>query len=138
MFLPSASASQSELSTVCNDHWRDGLVPAVSLSPLDRLHHIHAFHHLTKDHVLAVQPWSLNSAEEELRSVGVGASIGHGEDSWAGVLELEVLIGEGLSVDALAASAVASSEVATPVGRGIESMSVKGLQEGVSSRSERM
>lgn len=45
---------------------------------------------LSKDSVLSVQPWSILEANEELRSVGVWASIGHGEDRTL-VRELEVL-----------------------------------------------
>jgi len=62
--------------------------------------------------VFAIQPSRLRRAEEELRAVGVGAGVGHGEDALAGVLEREVLVGELLAVDALAARAVASGEVA--------------------------
>ena len=36
----------------------------------------------------------------------VGASVGHGEEAGLGVLELEVLIGELLAVDGLAAGAL--------------------------------
>jgi len=45
---------------------------------------------LSKDSVFAVQPWGILEADEELGSVGVGASIGHGKNR-AFVLELEVL-----------------------------------------------
>jgi hypothetical protein len=39
--------------------------------------------------------------------------VGHGQDAWAGVLELEVLIRELGPVDGLAASAIAGGEVTT-------------------------
>jgi len=68
--------------------------------------------HLAEYHVFAIQPSRLRRAEEELRAVGVGAGVGHGEDSLAGVLEREVLVGELLAVDALAARAVTAREVA--------------------------
>lgn len=45
--------------------------------------------------------------------VRVGAGVGHGENTGTGVLELEVLIGEGLAVDGLATSTVVSGEVTT-------------------------
>jgi len=41
-----------------------------------------------------------------LAAVGVGASVGHRENTGAGVLELEVLIGKLVAVDGLATSAV--------------------------------
>ena len=40
----------------------------------------------------------------KLADLRVGAGVGHGEKTRAGVLDLEVLIGELLAVDGLAAS----------------------------------
>jgi len=61
--------------------------------------------------VFAIQPTGLGGAEEELASVGVGAGIGHGENSRSGVLPDEVFIGEFVTVNGLAPGAVASGEV---------------------------
>jgi len=61
--------------------------------------------------MLAIQPRSLGSADKELRTVGVGSSVGHAEDAWAGVLELEVLVLELVAIDGLASSAVVVGEV---------------------------
>ena len=36
---------------------------------------------LAEDDVLAIQPLGLGGAEEELRPVGVGSSVGHGQDT---------------------------------------------------------
>ena len=47
-----------------------------------------------------------------LRAVGSGARVGHREDARPRLLEREVLVGELLSVDGLAAGAVAAGEVA--------------------------
>lgn len=52
--------------------------------------------------MFAVQPGGHNGGDEELGAVGVFASIGHAEPAGAVVLQLEVLIGETVSVDALA------------------------------------
>ena len=71
------------------------------------------FSHLAEDAVLAVQPGGGIEAEEELRSVGVGASVGHREDTGSGVLFLEVLVSELCSVDGLATSPISSGEVTT-------------------------
>jgi hypothetical protein len=60
---------------------------------------------------LTIEPRGLDGADEELRAVGVGASVGHGEDALASVLQLEVLVLELLSVDRLASSAVPVGEV---------------------------
>jgi len=43
--------------------------------------------------------------DEELRAVGVGTGVGHGEETRLGVSLLEVLICEFLAVDGLASSA---------------------------------
>lgn len=48
-----------------------------------------------------------------LRTVGVGTSIGHGQDAWSGVLEGEVLISKLLTIDGLTTSAITSGEVTT-------------------------
>ena len=77
--------------------------------------------------MLAIEPSGLLSADEELGSVAVkklvtmfrfakvskvlgivrvGASVSHGQDTRAGVLEGEVLIVELLTVDGLATSAL--------------------------------
>jgi hypothetical protein len=37
--------------------------------------------YLSEHHVLAVQPRALNSGNEELGAVGVGASVGHGQQA---------------------------------------------------------
>jgi hypothetical protein len=47
-----------------------------------------------------------------LRSVGVLTSIGHGDDSRAGVMKVEVLIFKLSAIDRLSSSAVAIGEVA--------------------------
>jgi len=61
--------------------------------------------------MLAIQPRSLGSANKELRTVGVGSSIGHAEDARASVLEREVLVLELVAIDGLAASSVVVGKV---------------------------
>jgi len=63
--------------------------------------------------VLAVQPGGLGGAEEELRAVGVGSSVGHRQDSGSGMLEVEVLVLELVAVDRLASGSVVVGEVST-------------------------
>lgn len=53
-----------------------------------------AAHILTEDDVLSVEPGGDDGGNEELRAVGVRASVGHGEEVRPVVLELEVLICE--------------------------------------------
>eukprot|EP00352_Strombidinopsis_acuminata_P006839 CAMPEP_0176368278 /NCGR_PEP_ID=MMETSP0126-20121128/22484_1 /TAXON_ID=141414 ORGANISM="Strombidinopsis acuminatum, Strain SPMC142" /NCGR_SAMPLE_ID=MMETSP0126 /ASSEMBLY_ACC=CAM_ASM_000229 /LENGTH=147 /DNA_ID=CAMNT_0017726467 /DNA_START=235 /DNA_END=675 /DNA_ORIENTATION=+ len=52
-------------------------------------------------------------AEEELGAVGVGTSVGHGEDTGTSVLVNEVLVSEFLTVDGLTTGTVAAGEVTT-------------------------
>ena len=63
--------------------------------------------------MIVVEPVGDNSGDEELRAVGVAASVRHGEETGAVVLANKVLILELLAVDGLAASAVAAGEVTT-------------------------
>ena len=69
---------------------------------------------LAEDDVLAIEPVGLDGAEEELRPVGVGASVGHGQDAGAGVLELKVLVGKLLAVDGLSTSALRNVSTTAP------------------------
>jgi len=61
--------------------------------------------------VLAIEPRSLDSGQKELRAVGVGTSIGHGEDTGTSVLQGKVLVSELLAVDGLSTSSVVVGEV---------------------------
>lgn len=56
--------------------------------------------------MLAIEPRGLDGADEELRAVGAGTGVGHGEDTGASVPQVEVLILELLAVDGLATSAL--------------------------------
>ena len=44
---------------------------------------------MAEDDMLAVQPLGLDGADKELGSVGVGPSIGHGENTGSSVLQLD-------------------------------------------------
>lgn len=94
---------------------------------------------LAEDDVATVQPGGHDGGDEELGAVAgsnllahvpnigctklgavwavgdvrVGAGVGHGQQTRAGVLDLEVLIGKLLAVDGLATSAVTTGEVTT-------------------------
>ena len=77
---------------------------AEGLDGLDDLHRL-VVGDLAEDDVLAVQPARHDGGDEKLRAVGVLAGVGHGQETWAGVFELEVLVLELLAVDGLAAGA---------------------------------
>ncbi len=68
---------------------------------LDLLDEIGPLGHLAKDNVLAIEPRGHDSGDEELRPVGVWASICHAEEEGTVVTELEVLVGELVPVDGL-------------------------------------
>jgi len=101
-----------ELTAIGDD---DGLAGGAGLGTdgLDGLDDLHTLGDGAEDAVLAIQPLGLDGAQEELGAVGVGTSVGHGEDARASVLQLEVLISELLAIDGLATSAVAASEITT-------------------------
>jgi hypothetical protein len=82
----------------------------VAASGLNGLNNPHALFvsNLAEDDVLAIQPGSDNGCNEELGAVGVWAGVGHGEETWLGVLDLEVLVLELLAVDGLSTSALQS------------------------------
>jgi len=68
---------------------------------------------LTEDNVLSIQPGGLDGGDEELRSVGILTSIGHGQKTRASVAKLEVLIGETVAIDRLATGSVVLGEITT-------------------------
>ena len=83
-----------------------------SLDLLDNVHGL-GISDLAEDDVLAIEPRGDNGGDEELGAVGVGASVGHGQKTRAGVLVDEVLIGELLTVDGATTGTVATGEVTT-------------------------
>ena len=120
MFVTNIPILLLQLSTVRDG---DGLptrhTPSASLhgtaalraQHLQALQHIHSLLHLAEHHVVAVQPGAGNGGDEELRAVGVRAAVRHGEEARTRVLQCEVLVGEALAVDGLAARAVSGGEV---------------------------
>ena len=61
----------------------------------------HAFKNLSKNDVTSVQPGSGLCCDKELGSVRVLSSVSHRQPARAVVLQLEVLIREAITVDAL-------------------------------------
>mmetsp|Transcript_10872 Transcript_10872/g.22634 ORF Transcript_10872/g.22634 Transcript_10872/m.22634 type:complete len:321 (+) Transcript_10872:56-1018(+) len=111
--LVCGAASFLQLSAVCND---DGLcwpVHGCSLGVLDGLHDVKAFHDLSEDGVPSVQPRGRHCADEELGTVGVWPRVGHAQHARSSVLKVEVLVGEGSAVDALAPRSVSCGEVSS-------------------------
>lgn len=102
----------AELTAVRDD---DGLLGGTALAAnlLDSFDDILAFGDLTEDDVLAIQPFGVSSADEELGSIGVRAGVGHGQGAHALVLEDKVLILELLAIDRLAPRTVSVGEVSS-------------------------
>jgi len=100
-----------QLSRVGNDHWGAGLATVAAVL-FDVPHYVHTLGHLTKNDMLAVQPVGDSSGYKELRAVGVGAAVGHGQKTGSDVLLGEVLVAEFLAIDGLATGSVLSGEVA--------------------------
>lgn len=65
-----------------------GRLAARAAKLLDLADDVHTLNDLAKDDVSAVEPRGLDSSDEELRAVRVGASIRHGEDARARVLRI--------------------------------------------------
>lgn len=80
---------------------------------LDVLDNVQSFDDLSEHDMLSVEPLCLLRANEELRSVGSGTGVRHGEDAGTGVLLHEVLVGELGAINRLAAGSVSGGEVAT-------------------------
>lgn len=85
---------------------------AGSLKSLDNVHGL-LVSDLAENDVAAVEPRGDNSGDEELRAVGVGSGVGHGQQTGAVVGELEVLVGELLTIDGFSTSAITTGEVTT-------------------------
>lgn len=58
-------------------------------------------------------PGGVSSANEELGTVGVGSSVGHGQSAQAPMLQGEVLISKLVAIDGLATSSVVVGEITT-------------------------
>jgi len=85
----------------------------VSTAGFDSLQEFLSLDDFTEDDVLSIEPRAFNESQEELRAVGVGTGIGHGQKTRSGVLNIEVFILEFSTIDGFTTSTVASSEITT-------------------------
>ena len=106
------------LDTALDDGWWAIPVPdrttagTASLNALDDSHRLLvASRDTAEDDVAAIEPRGDDSGDEELRAVGVGAGVGHGEEEGLVVGELEVLVGELFAVDGFAARALRTNDM---------------------------
>lgn len=89
-------------SRVGDDYVLAGAISSISAQRLDGTNHLHARQHLAENDVATVQPAGGLCGDEELRSVGVLASVGHAQPSGTVVLQLEVLVFETFTVNGFA------------------------------------
>jgi len=101
-----------DVSTVHDLHLVQWAVLAVRAQRRHLLHHRHAVDNFSKHHMSVVEPGSRLERDVELAVVEVPPGVGHGQGAGAPVLQLEVLVTERVSVDALAAGAVVVGDVA--------------------------
>merc|ERR1712113_45062 len=90
--------AQIQFATI-RDHYLFGRLTATGTDCLDRFNDVHAFNHRTEDDMLSVQARSLGRAQEELRSIRARASVRHGEDTFACVFQLEILVLKLFAID---------------------------------------
>lgn len=72
----------------------------------------HSFDNFAENYVTTVQPRSLFSGNEKLRSISIFSSVCHGQPAGTVMLQFEILVGELLSVDTATAGTVALGEIA--------------------------
>jgi len=100
-----------QLSTVSNYALLQRSIVTVDFGVLQLANDVHTVHDLAEDDMHAVEVGGGHGADEELRAVGVLASVGHGEDTGASVFQSKVLIVELSTIDGLAASAIEVGEI---------------------------
>jgi len=105
-------SSLGQLAGVSDGNWLRGLA-TLATKRLNLFNYVHAINNSAEDDVLVVKPRSLNGADEELRPVGVRASISHRECTRGQMLKSEVLVGKLLTVDRLATSAIVIGKIAS-------------------------
>ena len=79
-------------------------VPSIGLGLLNLTNNVHAFNYLAENNVSAVQPGSFLNGDEKLGSIGIFASVGHGQPSSSIMLELEVFVSEFFTINGSATS----------------------------------
>lgn len=94
---------------------------------LNQLDNVETFRDFAKHDMFSIEPRARHASDEELRSICVGARIGHGKKSRFRVLQEKVLICELRAINGLSSSAISTSEITAlehesgddPVERGI-------------------
>jgi len=101
-----------KLSAVDDDNLLSG-GSALATNFLDVSNDVHTFADLAENDVFTVQPRSNSGGQEKLTAVGVWSAVGHGQETWSGVLSDEVFVGKFFAIDGFSSGTVLSGEVAT-------------------------
>mmetsp|Transcript_2090 Transcript_2090/g.4389 ORF Transcript_2090/g.4389 Transcript_2090/m.4389 type:complete len:115 (+) Transcript_2090:52-396(+) len=80
--------------SACLDHDRFGSSSGLGSDFFNLIDDIESINNTSENSVLSIQPWGIDGADEELRSVCVGAGVGHRKDTLSNVRQVEVLIFE--------------------------------------------
>jgi hypothetical protein len=99
-----------ELARVHNRNFALGRTAVGSLS-LDFLDKLLSFDNFPKDNMTTIKPRCLNSSNKELRSVGVGSRVGHGQVHGSFMLQLEILIVKLAPVDRFSSTSIKIGEI---------------------------
>mmetsp|Transcript_23084 Transcript_23084/g.32566 ORF Transcript_23084/g.32566 Transcript_23084/m.32566 type:complete len:203 (+) Transcript_23084:478-1086(+) len=104
------SAFFFKLAAVCDDNLGLGgsTLRALAFDSLDNVHTVDDF---AKHAVFSVQVWGSNGSNEELGTVGMGSSVGHGQQARGTVLQLEVFVAELAAVNRFTASTISTRKV---------------------------
>ncbi len=92
--------ARSHFSTLTDDHWEFRLIIRARGNVLNLPYNEEAFHNLPKHNMLSIEKVTLGTGNKELAAVGVGSTVGQGEQPRGVMFQLEVLICEYGSVDA--------------------------------------
>jgi hypothetical protein len=100
------------LATSRDSAWL-GCLTALCAAAFESLNDVHTFDNFTENDVFSIEPWAWDGSDEELGSVSVRTSVGHGKKTWLGVFNWETFIIEFGSVDGFTTSSVSNGEVTT-------------------------
>lgn len=89
----------SERSTVGDDNIFSWLVTGGGFGIFNCGNDIHTLDNFTEHNVTVVQPWGQHGGDEELRSIGILASVGHAQKTDFVMLEGEVFVSKTSAVD---------------------------------------
>ena len=101
------------LPTVGDGHISQRFIVGISLHSFDISHDPHPLDHLPEHHVLPVQVRAVHRGDEELGAVGVGAGVGHRQQTSTLVLQMEVFILKLGSINTGSSSSICILKIST-------------------------